>query len=854
MRARLLLKSRGFLGVGLLSAAIMAVLLQLGPADASPQRHVIRTKAQPTKQRALNAYNKLPLAFTPNAGQIDTRVRYYGQGAGFSVFLTGREAAITLQRSGRRGGRKGTALALRFLGANRSVLIRGERLARGRVNYLVGIDPAKWRTGLRTYERVVYHDLWPGVDMIFTGRQGKLKYEFLVRPSGRVGDIKLAYRGADRLALDRAGNLRIRTSLGILTDTRPASYQLVAGRRVPVASSFALGGSDYGFALSRAYDRRYPLVIDPGLVYSTYLGGSMTDGGRAVAVDSNGDAYVTGTSDSPDFPTTIGAFDTTTNGSNDVFMTKLDAPGSGLVYSTYLGGSGYDQGVGIAVDPGGAAYVTGTTTSSDFPTTGGAFDTTANGEVDGFVTKLDAAGSALVYSTYLGGGGGDELYAIALDGTGSAYVTGGVGAGFPTTSNAFDTTFNGAFYDAVVTKLDPAGSSLVYSTYLGGISNEFGRGIAVDAGGSAYVAGNSASPDFPTTRKAFDRTSNGGDAIVTKLNAAGSRLVYSTYLGGSADDTSSGVALDSAGSAYVIGGTYSSDFPTTIGSFDTTFNGVFDAVVTKLDATGSGLVYSTYLGGSSSDVGEEIGLDGTGSAYVTGGTGSSDFPTTSDALDTTLDGGIDAIVTKLDATGTGLIYSTYLGGSGGDYAYGIAVDAGNGYVTGDTPSVDFPTTAGAFDTTYNGDFGDAFMTKLELGGGPPPPPPLTCDSFADTSPTCQLENTGTTMGTNLTATGEAGEPDHGGVSIPLNSVWYAFTATTTGTVKLDTCGGTNFDTTLAAYTGDSVDALTQVAANDDACGTHSRISFTALAGTTYHVALDGKGVAVGSFALSFRVG
>ena len=414
------------LGLALLSVAAAGVLLQIGPAQASSKK-ARRSTASATKQQALAAYGKLPLAFTANAGQTDARVRYSAQGAGFSVFLTRREAMLSLQRPGKQRRGRGVALALRFLGSNRNVAIRGERPGPGRVNYLLGNDPAKWHTGLRTDERVVYRNLWPGVDMVFAGQNGELKYEFLVRPGARVRDIRLAYRGAKRLSLDRQGNLRIGTPLGVLTDTRPTSYQLVAGRRVPVRSSFALSrrGAGYGFALGRGYDRRYPLVIDPGLDYSTYLGGVGPEWGSSIAVDGAGSAYLTGTTYWSDFPTTVGAFDTTFNGATDAFVTKLDASGAALVYSTYLGGGSYEEGLDIALDATGSAYLTGLTDSADFPTTAGAFDTTYNGNLDSFVTKLDASGAALGYSTYLGGSGGERGDGIAVDGAGSAYLTGG---------------------------------------------------------------------------------------------------------------------------------------------------------------------------------------------------------------------------------------------------------------------------------------------------------------------------------------------------------------------------------------------------------------------------------------------
>jgi len=634
-------------------------LLQLGPSSASSAPARPEPSAA-TKQQVLAAYGKLPLAFTENAGQTDARVRYYAQGPGFSIFFTQSKVMLALDRS----HKGGAAVALRFLGANRHVAIRAERPEAGRVNYLLGNDPAKWHTGLRTYERVVYHELWPGVDMVFHGQNGRLKYEFLVRPGARASEIRLAYRGTKRLSLDRAGNLLVRTPAGVLIDNRPLSYQLVAGKRVPVASKFALDRSNrgVGFALGRNYDRRYPLVIDPGLLYSTFLGGGSDDIGFGIAVDGGGIAYVTGSTSSADFPTTPGAFDRTYNGGfEDVFVAKLSASGAALVYATYLGGSSFDVGYGVVADAAGSAYVTGITSSSDFPTTAGAFDTTYNGGGDTFVTKLDASGAALGYSTYLGGNsvdsGESDGSGIALDGAGNAYLTGGTSSSdFPTTAGAFDTTYNGVG-DAFVTKLNASGAALSYSTYLGGSSYDVGLRVAVEAG-SAYLTGQTNSADLPTTAGAFDQTFNGAaDAFVTKLDASGAALGYSTYLGGSNYDLGADLAVDDAGKAYLTGQTGSADFPTSAGAFDTTLGGDYDAFVTKLDESGAALGYSTYLGGSSSDRGGGIALDGAGNAHLTGGTSSVDFPTTAGAFDTTLDGD-DAFVTKLSASGGALGYST----------------------------------------------------------------------------------------------------------------------------------------------------------------------------------------------------
>jgi len=446
-----------------------------------------------------------------------------------------------------------------------------------------------------------------------------------------------------------------------------------------------------------------------------------------------------GETESSDFPTTPGAFDRARSGTN-AFVTKLNAAGSGLVYSTFLGGSSIDYGLAIAVDESGAAYVTGGTGSDDFPTTAGAFGTTLSGMRDTFVTKLNGVGNGLVYSTLLGGSDTDNGYGIAVDGSGAAYVTGGTySSNFPTTVAALDRTHNGAS-DVFVTKVNPAGSALVYSTFLGGSSGDFDNRIALDGSGAAYVTGRTGSANFPTTVGAFDTIYNGGssDTFVTKLNAAGIGLVYSTFLGGNDTECFNGcdIVVDESGAAYVTGETSSANYPTIAGAFDTTYGGRGDVFVTKLNAAGNVLIYSTFVGGPQWDSGRSIALDRSGGAYITGLTESSNFPTTPDAFDTTRNGGIcgsypytfpcrDIFVTKLNAAGSGLVYSTYLGGSDDDYGYGIVTDRGGAaYITGRTYSSDFPTTMGAFDTTHAGGSGrdkwDVFVAKLAVGAVPTP--------------------------------------------------------------------------------------------------------------------------------------
>ena len=351
------------------------------------------TASQMSQKEALDAYGKLPLSFIPNQGQSDEAVRYYSQGAGYGFFFTPMGALLSFAE----GKEHGHALALDFLGADPEATLTAERHLAGRVNYLVGDKPNKWQQDIPTHAELLYSGLWPGIDMAVRGEGGNLKYEFYLKPGSSVDNVRLAYRGAEGIKVGDDGELLINTSLGVLKDAAPVSYQLIGGERVPVESRYVLerdGG--YGFWVG-AYDPRYPLVIDPGLDYSTFLGGTNGDGGQGIAVDRMGKAYVTGNTSSfytdfpNDFPTTPGAFDTTYNGgfisSGDAFVTKLNASGSALAYSTFLGGTDSDAGLGIAMR-GGKAYVTGQTSSAGYSTTPGAFDTTLGGFGDAFVTKL----------------------------------------------------------------------------------------------------------------------------------------------------------------------------------------------------------------------------------------------------------------------------------------------------------------------------------------------------------------------------------------------------------------------------------------------------------------------------------
>jgi hypothetical protein len=695
------------LGLALLALLVATVLALAGNSGLRDLKFPFSASDAP-EQLPLDTHSKLPLYFTPNAGQTDQRVRYYARGSGLDLYLTKRSAMLSLTRGNQRA-----ALGLRFLDANPNVRIQPQQRTPAKVNYLSG---AQHYVGLPTYRDVVYRDLWPGIDMVFRGARGMLKYEFRLRPRAKPDDIQLAFDGTQGLSLDRVGGLVIRTPAGIVSDAPPLSHQTINGRRTAVTSKFLLtnAGSSrdqFGFAVGR-YNSRFPLTIDPGLAYSTYLGGTQSyDDAFDIAVDEQGSAYVTGETRALDFPTTPGALDTTAI-SNEAFVTKLDPSGSQLVYSTYLGGGGWDRGNGIAVDRQGSAYVTGDTQSTDFPITAGGYSTVLDGGQgfgqDAFVSKLDPSGSRLDYSTYLGGSGAEFASGVALDDQGSAYILGATSSeNFPATAGAYDTTLEGS--PNFVTKIDSTGSSLAYSTFFAGGDSVPGS-IAVNSDGDAYIAG-TAGAGFPTTTGAYDTSFNGnfgGDSFVAELNVGGSGLVYSTYLGGSGEEHVADLAVDESGSAYVTGQTKSADFPTTPSAFDTTFNGPAydgDAFVTKLNVAGSALVYSTYLGGASEDVVKTIAIDRAGAAYVAGYTRSSDFPLTADALDRSpLSVGF---LTKVGPNGSRLAYSTF-------FRAGIraaAVDAkGSPYLTG-AADEGLPTTAGAYDTSLNG-FQDAFVTKF----------------------------------------------------------------------------------------------------------------------------------------------
>ncbi len=698
----------------------------------------------PSTAAFLQAYGRTQLAFEPNMGQTDPSVNFLSHGPGFETFLTNGGAVLELAQPAAQA-QPGQApvpstaapdvLTLSFAGGDTAPQMYATDQLPSVSNYFTGDDPSKWIADVPNYAGVIEKNVYPGIDVEFHGdSQKELEYDFIVSPGADLSRVKVSWQGAQSVQSDGQGNLLITTASGrTLTETAPKLYQTINGVQQAVSGQGVVNADGTVSFQASGYDPTRPLVVDPSIVYSSYLGGSGADYAYAVAVDSSGAAYVTGSTTSTNFPTGS-ALQGSYAGGTDVFVTKLNAQGSGIVYSTYLGGSNTDVGYGVAVGLSGQVWVVGSTTSVGsattlFPTTSNAYQKTATYGA-AFAACLGAAGDALTYSTLLGNSLGMAATAVAVDAAGAAYLTGYVdvasGSTFPTTSGAFQTAPGSPSggYDAFVAKLPAGGSgSLDYSSYLGGSSSDRGYGIAVDPSGDAYVTGWTQSTNFPTTSGAFRTTMPSGTqaSFVAKVNPSGSALSYSTYLSGGTADAGYAVAVDQAGAAYVTGAT-SSAFPTTSGAFQTSMGTSvgYDAFVAELNPAGSGLKYGSYLGGGG-ETGTGIALDASGQATVVGYTTGSAFPVTANAMQSSSGGGTDAWVAQVNAAGTTLNYASYLGGSGTDEATGVGVDAqGFAYAVGFTNSSNFPTSSGAFQTAGHGTSNyDAFVTKIAQVPAPP---------------------------------------------------------------------------------------------------------------------------------------
>ncbi|HEX8558398.1 MAG TPA: SBBP repeat-containing protein, partial [Pyrinomonadaceae bacterium] len=628
----------------------------------------------------------------------------------------------------------------------------------GRVNHLVGSDPSRWRRDVPTYARVLYTSVYPGVDLVYYGNQRQLEYDFRIAPGADAGAVALRFDGADGVEVDARGDLLLDVGGATLRQQKPFAYQEVAGARREVEAAYALGEDGrVGFRLGD-YDRGLPLVIDPVLVYSTYLGGSASDQANGVALDSAGNVYIAGFTASTDFPT-ANALQAANGGFQDAFVTKINPAGTALVYSTYFGGDAQEQVRGFAVDAAGNAYLTGQTGSTNFPTLNPVQGTKGATNEDAFLTKLNPAGNALIYSTYLGGGESSEFgQAVAVDSAGSAYITGVTFSDDFPTANAIQGTFGGGSVDAYLAKFTPAGDALVYSTYLGGGANDSGFGVAVDSAGNAYVVGETESTNFPTFSPLQATNAGGRDAFVSKVKSDGSAFIFSTYLGGSGDiDIAQAVAVDSAGLPVVVGQTNSANFPTA-NAFQGTNGGTIitqDAFLTKLNAAGTALVYSTYFGGAGGEIAFGVAVDSAGNPYIAGATASTNTLPTANAVQCARGGGSDAFVAKFNANASAPFYSTYLGGGENDQGRAVAIDsAGNAYVAGATFSANFPTVnpiQSAF-AGGSGFAGDAILFKLsDASAGP-----ASALTFTQTAPVIQEDVAALTM--TVQRTGDTSGP------------------------------------------------------------------------------------------------
>ena len=683
-----------------------------------------------TRLQVQAAYGNLPLSFEPNRGQTDPRVKFLSRAGNRTLWLTKDEAVLAMRhapspgrdvpaRTPRASQSGGVVLRVRFVGVDHDAVIKGEDKQPGIVNYFAG-KPEQWRTQIPTFARVRYRNLYPGIDLVFYGNHRELEYDLVVSPGIDPGQIRLAVEGTQKVRIDGEGNLVLETSAGDVIQQKPKIYQRKGTTLTRVAGGYVLKGkNEVGFRLG-SYDPGLAVVVDPVLRYSTFLSGNSFDNGSSIAVDSKKRAVVAGETCSADFPVTGNS----TPSGCSTFIAKLDFTGSRLIFTAFLpNAANFPH---VALDPAGNVYVAGTT-GSNFPTTPGAFQTTRAGGQDAFVAKLNSNGTALIYSTFLGGTGTETASGIDVDSSGRAYVTGSTESiNFPTTPGAFQRECNrrsdGSCSSAFVTKLNANGSQLLYSTFLGGHGSQSGRGIAVDQAGHAFVTGGTSASDFPTTAGTAQPVFAGlSDAYVAEVSSSGSHLIYSTYLGGTDGDSGLAIALDATGNAFITGTTTSTNFPVK-NPFQTFQRHCVDdgtacitnVFVSKLNASGR-LIYSTYLDGGI--LGTGIAVTPDGQAYVAGFTQIGTFPITQTAFQRVLHGQVDEFLTKFSPTGK-LIYSTFLGGNGGDFDPAVALDQdANAYMTGTinlgNPSnqSSFPVTPGAFQEQARGN-ADGFVAKI----------------------------------------------------------------------------------------------------------------------------------------------
>ncbi len=881
---------------------MIAAIVGLTSAFAALAQSTAQHSESAASPQVTDDYARLPMDFEANHGQTDPRVRFLARGAGYGVFLSSTEAVLALHGRGTplsshtpgkspRVANDSGVLRMQLRGANPGAQPAGLDMLPGKVNYLLGSDPSRWRTDIATFAKVKFAGVYPGVDLVYYGNQRQLEYDFVVSPNADPKTIRLHFAGAVKLAVGAHGQLSVSTRNGQVVFHQPSVYQETDGHRQSIAGRFVLlAHHSVGFALG-SYNQSQPLIIDPVLVYSTYLGGTgandfLGDSANAIAADAAGNAYVAGVTSSSNFPIRNALQKKNQAASVDdpinAFVAKLNPTGTALLYSTYLGGTGGAYATAIAVDRAGDAYVTGVA-GGGFPVSAGAFQTAAHSGSTGFVAALNSSGSGFIYSTYLGGSGGESANAIAVDGSGNAYVAGSTSShDFPTTAGAFQTANLATSGTAFVTELNGSGTSLLFSTYLGGSTSDSAQGIALDSGGDVYVAGSTSSKNFPTTAGAYLTQDDGG--FITKLNPSSSALLYSTYFNAGI----AAIAVDASGSAYVTGAPGAS-FPVTPGAIQSSTPAGF---ITKMNADGTALDYSATI---ACGTGDSIAVDGDGNAVVAGYTGGSflygytatctDLPTTPGAFETAPLGGAEigaAFVSKLNPTGTALLYSTFLAGSGfgvtGDGASAVAIDsAGNAYVAGTATSYDFPVTLGAVQTinknshlntiqlrqasfTPNG-----FVTKLALAS-PTPTTGTTTSLVSASGPGAYNPNQfflATLVDFGQPSAYVATVTGNGTNTVPTGSVTFVVNGVKTATIPLDSAGTAEFTASSdlkygsnliqAFYSGDSsfsvsnagilADVIPAAPAFSPAEGSYIgsvQVSMSSSAGATIYYTMDGS--------------
>ncbi len=701
----------------------------------------------PNPQQTLNQFNQN--FFIPNHGQWNPEVKYLARIGGMNAWITNsgvvydyyrikknydESQTLKMDPQNRRDYEnknttvEGDVVRMQLVNAESNITGLGNNQKEGYYNYFIGNDKSKWASNVPLYDNIELKGVYKNINVKYYYDNGQLRYDYKVQPGADISHIKFKFDGQQGMSVNANGELVLKTSIGEVTNGKIYAYQIDGVAQKEVTCKFEQRQDGTIGLKANSYDKMKELIIDP-LVYATMIGGSLgIECGNSIVIDASGNAYITGVTTCPNYPTTSGAYQTAIGGIGyfDAFIIKLNSTGSDLVYSTFIGGNIDDRGQSIAIDASGNAYITGYTQSTNYPTTSGAYQTAIGGfgHFDAFVTKLNSTGSSLVYSTYIGGREDDYGRSIAIDASENAYITGNAySSNYPATIGAYQTKLDG-INSYFITKLNSSGSALVYSTFIGGTWDDQVASIAIDANGNAYITGWTKNSRYPTTSGAYQTIFGGLQKVfVTKLNSAGSALVYSTFIGGNDNfNYVKSIAIDAGGNAYIIGYTHSTLYPTTSGAYQTSWIDGYEVFVTKFNSTGSALVYSTYIGGEGDDYGQSIAVDTGGNAYITGNC-SWDFPTTSGAYDTTVG---STFVTKLNSIGTGLDYSTFVDYSCFNGGNSIAIDArGNTYITGGTSSFNnFPTIIGPEQLDYG--YLNIFIIKLKI--------PLTPNEVQQVSP------------------------------------------------------------------------------------------------------------------------